>query len=90
MVTGEPPADIVVPATEKAVVFGVIVWPAMTKAGLDDNPGFEVGTVKVVLPITRAPERPRLRAVPSIVTAGPPAEIDVPAIEKAVGPGVIV
>ncbi len=42
-----------------------------------------VGILKALLPITRAPEGPRLMIVPSIVAAGTPAEIVVPAIEKA-------
>ena len=41
----------------------------------------------VLLPISSAPFEPRLTMVPLIVTAGPSAEIVVPAIEKAEGFG---
>lgn len=42
----------------------------------------------VILPIATAPDWSRLRLVPLIVTAGPPAEMVVPATEKAEGFGV--
>lgn len=42
----------------------------------------------MLLPISRIPEAPKLTTVPSTVTPGPPAEIVVPSIEKAVGLGV--
>ena len=40
------------------------------------------------LPIAKAPDGPRLTMVPLIVTAGPFAEMVVPAIEKVEGFGV--
>ena len=42
----------------------------------------------MLLPISRVPEDPKLTIVPSMVTPGPPAEMVVPSIEKAVGLGV--
>lgn len=42
----------------------------------------------VLLPMASAPDRPRLMMVPSIVAAGPPAEMMVLAMGKAEGFGV--
>ncbi len=52
-VTAGPPAETVVPAMEKAVGFGVNVWPATVYAllGVYDK----VGRSTVELPIANAP-----------------------------------
>ncbi len=42
----------------------------------------------VLVPMTKLPEGPKLTSVPESVAPGPPADIVVPAIEKAVGFGV--
>ena len=42
----------------------------------------------VLFPTTKLPDGPKLTGVPEIVTPGPPAEMVVPPIEKAVGFGV--
>lgn len=89
-VMAAPPALIVLPATEKADGFGVIVWPAMTKRPLVGDAAVGVGILKVLLPIIKAPEGPRLITVPSVVAAGPTTEIVIPAMERAEGFGVIV
>lgn len=42
----------------------------------------------VLVPMTKLPEAPKLTNVPKRVAPGPPADIVLPAIEKAVGFGV--
>lgn len=77
IVTPGPPSEIVVCAIGNAVGFGVKTWFPTVKA---------VGDSSVILvPIIRLPDCPKLTVVPEIVIPGPPAEIVVPATEKAVG-----
>ena len=73
-----PPAVMVVPSMEKAVGLGVNVSLATvyTDKGI------------VLLPITNSPPGCSSMGVPEIVTAGPPAVMVVPSMEKAVGLGV--
>jgi len=71
---GPPPSEIVVPATEKAEGFSVIVWPATTivlSIGVT-----EVGVERenVMLPIAKAPDWSKLIIVSSTVWAGPPIQ----------------
>lgn len=80
MVMAAPFAERVVPAMEKAVELAVNVVPATLK--IDWKDGAARG--RVLLPIIRA-EGPSETGVPEIVTAGPPWEMVVPAMEKAVG-----
>ena len=84
-VTAGPPADMVVPAMEKAKGFGVNVWPGTVNGEIGGNAGDGVGSEIIVPSIASAPDGPRLMILPVTVTAGPPAEIVVPAVEKAEG-----
>ena len=88
IVTAGPSAEMVVPATEKAEGFGVNVWPATVNASAAKE--VSDGVVReIVLPsMAKNPDGSRLIAVPPTVTAGPPAETILPAIEKAEGFGV--
>ena len=80
IVSPGPPAEIVVPAIENAVGFGVKTWFPTVKA---------VGYSFVTLaPMIKLPEGPKLTGVPAIVTPWPPADNVVPAIENAIGLGV--
>lgn len=78
-VTAGPPAEIVSPATATAEESNVKVWPAVVYVGR---------TLMVELPMTSTPDGPRLTTVPLTVTAGPPADKEVPAMGKAEGFGV--
>ena len=62
-VTAGPPAETIVPATEKAEGLGVKVWPATASTGVGDGSVREM----VLLPIARIPEWSRLIGVPSTV-----------------------
>lgn len=86
-VTAGPPAEMVVPSIENAEGSGVNVSPATVYTLLGKASG-GVGREMVLLPISKAPFWPRLMMVPLIVTAGPSAEMTVPATEKAEGSGV--
>ena len=80
-----PPAEIVVPSMENAVGLGVKTWPPMVYAvGEASLTGRDI----MLPPMFKMPDGPRLIDVPSTVTPGPPAEMVVPSIEKAVGLGV--
>ena len=80
-----PPAEIVVPSMENAVGLGVKTWaPIVYAVGETSLTGRDI----VLPPISKMPEAPSLIGVPSIVIPGPPAEMVVPSIEKAVGLGV--
>ena len=80
-----PPADIVVPSMENAVGLGVKTWAPMVYAvGETSLTGRDI----VLPPISKMPEDPNLIGDPSTVIPGPPAEMVVPSIEKAVGLGV--
>ena len=59
----EPPAETMLAPIEKAEGFGVKVWPATVKIGV------EGGLVRgiVLLPMARFPDRSRLIIVPSMV-----------------------
>lgn len=80
MVMAGPFTERVDPAMVKAVGLAVNGVPATVKIDCKD------GDVRgiVLLPMIRA-EGPSETGVPAIVTAGPPLERDVPAIEKPVG-----
>ncbi len=82
-----PPAERTVPAMGKADGLGVKVWPATVYTLLEGGSD-RLGRSIVELPITRAPDGSRLMRVPSILTAGPPAETVVPATGNAEGFGV--
>lgn len=82
IVAAGPPAEMVVPTMVNAVGFGVNVWLAITYTLLEGRRSM------VELPIANEPDGPRLIAVPSTIIAGPPAEMTVPAMEKAEGFGV--
>ena len=87
-VTAGPPAEIVVPAIEKAEGFGVKNWPATVytpvAVGVDGSVGSEV----VEMPIANAPERPRPTLVLSTHCAAAPGEIVAPLSMKPVGAAV--
>lgn len=51
-VTAGPPAEMVVPAMEKADGFGVKVWPATANTGVADG----IVRVTVLLPMTKPPD----------------------------------
>lgn len=80
MVMARPFAERVVPPMEKAVGLAVNVVPATVKTDWKD--GDASGTV--LLPMIRA-VGPSESGVPAIVTAGPPLEREVPAMENPVG-----
>ena len=84
----EPPAEIIVPAMDKAAGFGANVCPATANGESLGKAGDGVRSGMVGPPIAHAPNRPRLTMAPATATAGPPAEIVVPALEKAEGFGV--
>jgi len=73
----------VVPATEKAEEFGVIVWPATTIALSMEVSEVGVERENVMLPIAKAPDWSRLIIVSSTVWAGPLGEVSALLSEKA-------
>ena len=80
MVISLPPADMIVPSTEKPAGAAVKVSPPTVKTDC-----VVCESVVVLLPIISLPDGPRLIEVPSIVNPAPPAESVVPSIEKAEG-----
>lgn len=70
---------------EKAVGFGEKVWSATASGDTTGGVIVGVGSKMVELPMVSDPDRPRLTTVPATVTAKPPTEMMVPAMEKAVG-----
>ena len=80
-----PPAEIVVPSIENTVGLGVKTWAPIVYAVFETS---LTGRDIVLPPISKMPEDPNLIGVPSTVIPGPPAEMVIPSIEKAVGLGV--
>ena len=82
MATPGPPADMVVPSIEKDFGLGLKTsFPTVNTVG---EAGLAESNI-VLLPMSKAPEIPKLTTVSSIVTPASLAEIGVPSIENAVG-----